>query len=301
MDKYSQLSKIKKLYNTDNINIIKYLREETNENANTIEDILISYDFQAGTYIKDFYRDKQFAFDYLHRLSGILSELGKDCKSLLECGAGEGTKLVPLLNMTQHKFDMAAGIDISWSRVKYAQYFSKQEKCEGVEFAVADMFNLPCSDSSFDIIFTNGAIEPNGGKEKEILSELYRVCNRYLILIEPAYDFASDDAKKRMDEHGYVKKLYSSAKELGFKVITWELYGRNENELNPMGLMIVEKEKKEPTSGGWSCPVTKAKLSKFPDVYFSPDSLLAYPIAGGVPMLTRDNAIVATKFMDFYK
>lgn len=163
------------------------------------------------------------------------------------------------------------------------------------------MFCLPCAENSFDIVFTHHAMEPNGGKEKELLRELYRVTNKYLILLEPAYELVDFEAQKRMDDHGYIKNLYSSAKELGFEIVTWELYGKNHNDLNPTGLMIIKKNGKDCGSGDWGCPVTKSKLKEYPGVYYSAESLLAYPVIDGVPMLTRDNAVVATKFMNFRK
>ena len=179
MDKYSLLNRIQKLYTEKGINIMKFLKEECNEKCNDINDILISYDFQAGTYINEFYTDKQFFLDHLKRLSGIIEEIGGDCKSILECGTGEGITLVPLLEMMNHTFERAKGIDISWSRIRYAQHFlNVYEKIKNnISFAVGDMFCLPCAENSFDIVFTHHAMEPNGGKEKELLSELYRVTN----------------------------------------------------------------------------------------------------------------------------
>ena len=50
-------------------------------------------------------------------------------------------------------------------------------------------------------------MEPNGGREKEALLELSRIARKYLVLIEPAYEYASEKGKERMDLHGYVKNL----------------------------------------------------------------------------------------------
>lgn len=102
---------------------MKFLKEECDEKCNDINDILISYDFQSGTYINQFYANKQFFLYCLRRLSDIIEEIGVDCKSILECGTGEGITLVPLLEMTDHNFEQAKGIDISWSRIRYAQHF----------------------------------------------------------------------------------------------------------------------------------------------------------------------------------
>ena len=219
MDKLSLLNRIKQLYTEENVNIMNFLKQECNESSNDIADILISYDFQAGTYIKAFYNNQQFYFDYLKPLAKIIDETGVNCKSLLDCGTGEGTVLTPLLKMIEHKFEHVGAVDISWSRIKNAQLFSKKfyNNWDKVDFAVGDMFNLPCADNSFDIVFTHHAIEPNGGKEKQILSELYRVANKYLILVEPAYDLVDNDKiRRRMEEHGYINNLYGNCMATAF-------------------------------------------------------------------------------------
>ena len=302
-DKIKLLNRIKDLYENKNINIIKWLKQEKNEKINDLSDILISYDFQAGTYINYFKDNKQARFNSVSRLAKVIDDISVECNSILDCGVGEATDLVPLLESVNRHFDVIGGFDLSWSRIKYAQNFIRNEykgKSE-ISLFVGDMFNIPCLDNSYDIVFTRHALEPNRGKEKELLSELYRVTNKYLILIEPAYELASDEAKKRMDEHGYIQSLYSSAKELGLNVLFWGLYGTNEVELNPSGLMIIEKTpNNNPACGGWRCPVTGTKLFKKADAYYSYESLLAYPILGKVPLLTEDNAVVATKFDVFY-
>ena len=52
MKKYEILKRIKELYD-DGENIIQYLKKLDNSNSNTTEDILISYDIQAGIYTKN--------------------------------------------------------------------------------------------------------------------------------------------------------------------------------------------------------------------------------------------------------
>ncbi len=302
MDKLSLLNRIKQLYAEENINIIKFLKQECNENSNDIADILISYDFQAGTYIKNFLAKQQFYLTYLEPLASTIDKLGGKCKSFLDCGTGEASILTPLLKILEHKFEHVGGIDISWSRIKNAQLFSKSyyNGIGEIDLVVGDMLCLPCADNSFDIVFTHHAIEPNEGKEKQILSELYRVANKYLILVEPAYELVNDNKiRRRMEEHGYIKNLYGSAKELGLNIITWRLYDNCVSELNPPGLMIIKKnDNAEAKIGGWSCPLTKTRLEKYPGVYYSKESLLAYPVIEDVPLLTRDNAVVATKFIE---
>lgn len=167
---------------------------------------------------------------------------------------------------------------------------------------MGNMFSLPLKDSSIDIVFTRTAIEPNGGHEREILQELYRITNEYLILIEPAYDLADDRAKKYMRKCGYVTKLYDTAKKLGYKIIMWELYGIsvNPNPLNPLGIMIIEKRHGNEIENPLCCPITKGELVKLGTAYFSEKALLAYPVLNGVPCLMSEYAIVATKMKEFF-
>jgi hypothetical protein len=52
MEKFKIIDKIKEIYHSGG-NIIHYLNKGSSQNS--IEDILISYDFQAGSYIKNSY------------------------------------------------------------------------------------------------------------------------------------------------------------------------------------------------------------------------------------------------------
>ena len=74
-------------------------------------------------------------------------------------------------------------------------------------FFVGNMFHIPFADNSIDIVYTSHSMEPNGGREKEAMAELYRVAGKYLVLLEPSYELATDDGKQRMDRLGYVKGM----------------------------------------------------------------------------------------------
>ena len=50
MNKLKLLARIKELYETEGTNIIEYLKSVASLKQNTIEDIMISYDFQAVAY-----------------------------------------------------------------------------------------------------------------------------------------------------------------------------------------------------------------------------------------------------------
>ncbi len=119
-------------------------------------------------------------------------------------------------------------------------------------------------------------------------------------MLEPAYELATEEAQKRIKEHGYVSDLYGAAKRLGYEVLTYRLFPPFSNPLNPTGLMIIKKGEitKPNQKPAFSCPVTKSLLQDIENVYFSKDSMLAYPVIQGIPCLLPQNAIIATHFLD---
>lgn len=296
MNKIKLLNRLKQLY-LENVNIINYLKNLDGSENNSTEDIMIGYDFQAGTYIEGYKKNKALKDEYCSCLSFIIEKLNVKYDSLLEVGVGEGTTLGVLINCLREKPKKCYGFDISWSRIKYAKNFMKELKINNVQLFTGDLFCSPLKDNSIDIVYTSHSIEPNGGKEKEALEELYRITNKYLILLEPSYELACEEARKRMVRHGYVTKLYSTALQLGYDVIVHRLFDVSVNPLNPTGIMIIRKKSEGKFFEPLCCPVTKTGIIKKHNAYFSEESLLAYPIIDDIPCLLPENAIIATKFL----
>lgn len=302
MDKRKILKRIETLYETKDQNVMQYLKDVSVQEHNTLEDIMIAYDFQAGTYTRHYEENPVHYERLVERLADVINGLDCQKNSLFECGIGEATVFCSLCNKLENMPTFLGGADISWSRIKQAQDVAAKYLQKGTaSLIVGDMFNLPLLDNSIDIVYTRQAVEPNGGHEKEILQELYRITNEYLILIEPSYEAASEEGKRRMEYHGYVKNLYGTAKDLGFDVLTWETYGISENELNPLWIMIIHKGAGKEINNPLCCPITKTPIEQIGNAYFSKDSLLAYPIMNGVPCLVESSAIVASKMQSFKK
>lgn len=305
MEKSIDLKVLQDIYD-HNGNLMEYLRRQNNTESNTAEYIMLSYDFQTGTSTESYYRDPGARQRFLRRLSDIVAK--KDISgSILDAGTGEATSLIGLLqNLNHHerpRFDEIYGFDISWSRVKTAQEFSRRQGYPSIQFFTGDLFHIPLADNYCDLVFTVAAIQTNGGKEKEILQELYRVCKGYLIFVESCYELAGEEARQRMKKHGYMTKLWESARELGYHMETCELYGTNVNELDPMGLTIIRKDPADsglsvhrPAQSPYVCPISRQPLKNFGDSFYCPDSMLAYPIIQGIPCLLPGNAVVATKY-----
>ena len=119
-----------------------------------------------------------------------------------------------------------------------------------------------------------------------------------MILIEPAYDFASAEAKERMIRHGYVTNLFQTAKQLNYNILEYRLYDYSANPLNPTGIMIIEKSANDFYDPILVCPVSKTKLIRFNEtLLYSQNSFLAFPIVDGIPCLLRENSILTSHLL----
>jgi len=305
MKKFKQLKKIKEVYSRGE-NMIKYLKSIGQNKSNAIEDILISYDFQSGSYIKGFANNPRYKIDYCGALATIINKYD-NIDSIIEVGVGEATTLNCLLNKLKNKPNNILGFDISWSRIKFAKEFSKEFGNEDLRLFTANLFEVPLLDNSIDIVYTSHSIEPNGGKEIEALKELYRITNKYLILLEPSFELANKEARQRIVEHGYVTKLYQTAIDLNYKIVEHRLFDYTSNPLNPTGLLIIEKQNSvEKNHSNLVCPLTHTSLEQFNEhLFYSSESFLAYPIIENIPCLLKENSILAThlntKYHDYKK
>jgi len=236
------VKELKMLYN-EGVNITQYLQKKYGKN-NSPKIIEFAYDLQAGSYCEAYMHNEEFKKLYINiakMLSNIIYRLCPDTASILEAGIGEGNFIGELLDHFSNDTE-SAGFDISWSRLAYARKWLIEKGHENTILFSGDLLDIPCAENSFDIVYTNQAVEPNRGNEDKIIRELYRVTRKYLILIEPSYEQANDDAKKRMDELGYVTNLESIAKENKYNVIEYSSCPYFFNRLNPTAIMIIEKK-----------------------------------------------------------
>ena len=297
------INNIKSVYDKGE-NIISYLKSQDGRKENSLEDIMISYDLQAGTYLDMYYKNEKGNNPRVEKRAKIISEyLEKDFK-IMEAGVGEATNMVPILKRILNSpkdCSKIYGFDISWSRIKYAEKLITEEIPEyPIELFVGDLKNMPLKDNSIDLIYTIHAIEPNGGAEEEILKELYRVTSKYLILFEPAYELADEESRRRMVEHGYVTRLYETALRLGYEVKKYELLENNINLKNPTGVMIIEKKGQRMIEGEPLCdPISKSDIKMTSTEAWCEETMLVYPILKGIPMLTAEHGIFATKWEEF--
>ncbi|WKN43245.1 methyltransferase domain-containing protein [Tunicatimonas pelagia] len=298
MIELNNLKEIRKMYEKG-VNLIEYFKKQGYEGDALTEAVMVSYDIQAGTYTESDKNKPEVRDKYTDALANVVNQLG-NFASILEAGVGEATtltKLLPKLNQSDYA---AYGFDISWSRIKYAQSNCHRRSLGQVQLFTGDIFSVPIQNDSIDIVYTLHSLEPNGGREKAALEELYRITGNYLVLLEPIYEWASEEGKARMDKMGYIKNVEVTIRDLGYDMIECRPLEYAVNPLNPTGLIVIKKEEgaNQKNKNPLACPITKHPVTKRQDCLFSPESLLAYPIIGDIPCLLPQNAVVATHFAD---
>jgi ubiquinone/menaquinone biosynthesis C-methylase UbiE len=293
---------LKALYG-NGANISALLREEKGTRFHDEHIIEVSYDMQTGSYIRHL-DDPEFA-RYLSNYAGELARvIASRCRpeSILEAGVGEATLLLQLIRAMGYAPRTTCGFDISWSRTACGKRWLDSGGAPGATMVTGSLLNIPFSDDSMDVVFTSHTVEPNAGNEEPILRELYRVARKLVVLLEPDYDSAPEEARKRMHSLGCCKSLKGVCETLGFKVVEHRLFPFTANPLNPTTLLVVEKATSAPRPAEiLACPRYKTPLERMGEAYFSPEGLVAYPILGGIPCLRVESGILASKYPEYHR
>lgn len=296
------IHKIKELYENKQ-NLTEYFKLSQNKTELSSAEVELIYDLQSGNYSSRYEYDdayKKYKDKYTDEIVYHINSLNFKFNSILEAGIGEGTTFCDVIKKLDKPKIKKFGLDISWSRLAYAKKFLKKNSLKNTKLVTGLLENLPFLENSIDIVYTSHSIEPNRGKEKEILKELYRVTNNYLILLEPSYEFGNKKQQERMDKLSYAKNLSKYCEELNYKIIKHELIKSHSRENNRTSIIIIEKSTKENANKGFlACPQTKIKLLKNKNFYYALESFYSYPILKNIACLNIENKILSTKLQNF--
>lgn len=312
------MKNLKDLYK-EKINIMQYFRENgVEENTNSLDAILVSYDYQAGSYTANYNNKTIVKNTYLQNGEYVDMTAGEyiqtaakavaksintlSFSSLLEVGMGEATTVCDILkDLPEEKQYWAGGIELSLSRLLYARKFEEQKGISGFNQAVGDMFSLPFEDNSIDLIFTYYCIAENRGKEEEAINEMLRVANKYVVLIEPSYELGNEETKERIDKMCYIKNLMNTLEKVDAKVLEHRLFDIFTYNTNS-AITILEKKhsiNKSTKKIDYACPICKKSLIRHKENLFCEDCYNIYPVIDGIPLLTSNNAILCSKYTEF--
>lgn len=245
------MKEIKKLYEK-NENISEYFRSAYNLEYNTTSSILVSYDLQSGSYENTiinnitgnyYFNGKKIqmgAYDAQKCISKyIAKEINSfEYESVLEAGVGECSTSAFLIPELKSNF---MGFDISASRIMIGNNVLNKNNITNSSLFVGDLNSIPLLNNSVDIIYTVHAIEPNTKNASEIIKQLYEVCSKYLILIEPSYELGNQETRDNIDKHKYIKNLIGIINKLDYKVEKYELAPISSYS-NQSAIIIIKKE-----------------------------------------------------------
>lgn len=252
------------------------------------EVISIIYDFQSGSYTKKSKEKPAYIDAFTSEIVDSLCNFVEQGMTVLDCGTGEGTTIIPILKKLGMRFGY--GIDASISRVLWAE---KNAATAGINLslAVADLGQLPLTDDAVDVVVTVHALEPNHGRESELIRELGRVTRRFMFLIEPSFENAQERQRERMLKLGYIRGVDEAIKKNNFKILDKVPLVNNSNELNVAQVTIVDTGKKnhEKRSTTWVDPIHKEELTPYMNGLRSTLGLW-FPSVGRIPLLRSTDA-----------
>ena len=217
---------------------------------------------------------------------------------ILSTGSGELTTLTLMLNNLDVRLSDVLALDISWSRLSRGIKFYNENSISKspLQAFVADI-KESLHEKCVDVVTSSHALEPNGQHLEVLLSELFRVTKKKLVLFEPSYELNSEEGKTRMDQLGYIKNIEGAVTKLGGRVIDVIPINCMENPLNPTVCYVIEPSNRHKNSiekVKFCVPGTSYKLEIEEQFMVSRDTGLVFPILENIAVLKAAAAILAT-------
>lgn len=303
---YQRILEIKTAFENGE-NITSLLRHQKGVMHNTSDIIELAYDLQAGSYIEYVKQNREYLENYTNEMTTIINHHITTSGRILDVGCGELTTLsllIPKLNIRPRS---TFALDVSWSRLSHGIKFAKNNI--GDDFCNLNVFTgeinaIPLKSKSISTTISNHALEPNGGRERILLNEIFRVTSDLVLLFEPCYELNTAEGKARMDKLGYIKGLKGAINDLGGKLLDQIAIKQVSNTLNPTVCFVIKPPQKsnhdkiENTKSEciYTLPGSDYGLKKIDNTYFSTDTGLIFPIIKNIPILRTNAGIVATAF-----
>jgi hypothetical protein len=278
-----------KLLFANNINVSSYFIQNKLicDNSKLIEYI---YELQAGSYIKVDQQKSHIRREFCRFMAECIRKHSYNPKSVLDCGTGELTTLLRIVDLLPPSIESIFATDISLSRLNAGKKFWSASGKYLPTIFCSNMEKLPLPDKSIDLIITNHSIEPNGKNTISILDELLRVSKK-IIAFEPSYKNNSVDGKNRMKKLGYISELEELIPKTKAGVLDCIIEIPREtllNPLNPTYCYVIRGDEGEKSIPNYTYPGTSEKLDRLGNSLYSSSHDALFPIFNDIPILRKD-------------
>lgn len=178
-------------------------------------------------------------------------------KNVLEVGSGNGLNLFILSSLfpaikfsgcelTRGGYEASKKIALEDTLPDYILNFSPLlprdlKAHKDIHFQQGSARSLPYADETFDVVFTVLALEQMEEIRKEALTELSRVCKKYLVMVEPFRDWNNEPTNRhRVASLDYFSAEVAELSKYGFKLLG--VYDNIPNKLHySANFLVVEK------------------------------------------------------------
>ena len=282
-------------------NIMMYLRNKNKKKLNTEDEIRLSYELQAGSYLsalenKEFFKKNE---KYCSEFSKIFSQYKPS--SILHVGTSNGKSICSIIKNMKKKPEDVYGLDISLSSLMFAKKYSENVKPK-INFFLGSALNIPFKDNSFDIVFTIQTIASNIGNERKIIKELVRVAKKIVIINQPLYNPKNKKLTAHMEKHAFSKDIMNTIKKMKLNILDNFFLKNDLSTVNKTSVVIINKNsssKENPI--GYCSPKSKNFLKKINNHFYCEEEGRLYPVINGIPCLESDSNFLCARYPEVSK
>lgn len=248
--------------------------------SRSLKNVEKKYDQIAGEYIERYLsqEDNNFPCDFgfgkkIFKVKGYPKKFSSsfllnilevtESNSFMEIGAGELTNIFEILKKNKKiNFENVLALDISLPRLIVGNNLLKKNLIYIDHCINSNAENIPLGDNSIDLLFTVHCLEQVPHIAKNIIREMIRVANNYVVLIEPSYELGSEVTRNRIFKKDYIKLNKDIFKGLDAEIIYREK-NRLSSYISTSEIVILKKKKRKNTPKKFKlvCPTCKKELN----------------------------------------
>lgn len=267
------------------------------------EVLKLSYDAQSGSYIKYFNNlsKKKKNRIYLPVINAINDEF-KAVKSILDFGCGELTTSLYIFKNLKHRIKNYFANDISLNRLFLGSNELKKKitkkNLSKFKFFCNSNYNLPFKNNTIDLTITIHSLEPNNNHKEKIIDELLRVSKMGVIMLEPHFEIADKNQKKRMLKFNYIRGIEKilKRKKIYYKIIKKKFHINNNNKSSLFVLKKNNRNIKYKVDHKYVDPIQKSDLIKKENFLYSSKLMRVFPIIDNITIFNEDSQIFLPNF-----